>query len=719
MNTDANIGHHAGDWPGHDNLGGRWQDYLHILLDRWWIVVTVFVIALTCGIYRARLQVPLYRACARLQISVELPKVLKPDDVVSINTQSAKYYKTQIIILRSRSLAEKVVAALSLHKNPDFLPGSETNANFAAALLRFTAIAPVKDTDMIDVVVTHPMPETAALIANGIAEQYREQTLNEWMEASLEALEWLRRQAQEYQRSLVKSELTLQEYKETELADFLVDRKNIILEKVQKISSELTSLETDRVSAETEWNNIKALIAAGEPAEKIAAISSEHGVRQARQEALNKEAQIAILRERYKDKHPVLEQQLLELRELNQTLSRACLDALENISARLHMLKDKEDRLRKTLEQEKKTAFEFDRKLMVYNEMVRNVEADRHLYDSILSRMKETSVAGKVKTNNVRIVDHAVPPNGPFNINTGRLIMGSGIAGIILGIALGFVVHFADDRIKHTTEIESCLGLPVLGTIPRITDKDERLRALTVHGKPHASASEAFRTMRASLALIPSANNAGVVMITSADAGSGKSLISANLAIAFADNGQKTLLVDSDLRHPCQRRLFGLDNNEKGFAHVLAGKLRWQAVVCKTDVTALDILPVGRIPPNPSDLLGSSRMRDFIQEASRKYEKIVLDCPPVLGMSDSLIILPNVTGVIFVVRFRKSHRRLVSGALQKLRAGHTPVWGVVMNNIEMRRYEYHYGYTYYGYGEQARADSRHGEEDAPATAGNV
>jgi capsular exopolysaccharide synthesis family protein len=699
----------AASGPSNPQSTLTWRDYAHILLERSWIVVTVLAVVVGLAIYRVNSRDPLYRATARMELDVTQAKVVRSDDVVAEDTRDYLYLSTQIKVLQSRSLAERMARRVDLVHNRTFWPASaDTNLEaVAAAVQACVQVENVPGTRMVDITAIHRDPDGAMLIANELTQTFIQGNLHQRMDSSMEALRWLEAQAEQYLANLQKSEIAIQEYKEKTLSASLVDQQNVVVKKLEDISGSLTEAETQRLKVETEWRKIEALKKANGDLTQIDVISSDPLVVGITSELLNKQADIAVLKGRYRDLHPTLVQAEQELTELQGKLEKACLSVADAVYARLSMAQAQQESLRKAFADQQQKAFELDRKLMAYQELQRNVDADRELYNSVLARMKETSVAGKMETNNVRLVDRAVRPTEPFNIHRNRDLTQAVLVGLFLGVALGFLAHFADDRIKRSEDLELSLGVPVLAVIPRITGVKEQQRASIAEEDRHSPAAEAFRTLRASLALSPAAKRARKIMVTSDSAGAGKSLLSSNLSVVLAHNGVRTLLIDADLRRPTLHKAFG-GKPEIGLSHVLAGEANWKDVVRHSHVPNLDVLLVGHIPPNPAELLGSQAMQDLLREVSTVYDKIIIDCPPVFGLSDPLILMPQTDGVIFVVHFNVSRRRNVLHALQKLREGQTPMLGGVMNNVDLRRpggyyYYYHqYAYYYSNYGNKKR-----------------
>jgi capsular exopolysaccharide synthesis family protein len=275
--------------------------------------------------------------------------------------------------------------------------------------------------------------------------------------------------------------------------------------------------------------------------------------------------------------------------------------------------------------------------------------------------------------------------------------MTSVFLGLISGIGLSLLAHSADGRIRTYEDVDA-LGLPLLCGVPHMKLGSGRQGTPVFHADPHSIGAEAFRNLRASLNLQPRARTATTLLVTSTAPGEGKSLVAANLSIAFASNNERTLLIDADMYHPVQHQLFNA-RVEKGLSLFLTGSTPLGEVVHKTDISNLDVITVGDIPNNPAELLGSSRLLRLLQEAGEQYQRIVIDSPPVTGVSDPLVLLPLAQGVIFVVGFGKIRREIVTRTMQRLRECEAPLLGIVLNNIDLQShahyyYPYRYSYNY-------------------------
>ena len=682
----------------------HWRDYVHIFWERKWIPATTLVVAVTLTfIYNSR-QIPIYETSTRILVDSERVKILNIEDVQSSYAGDTAYLNTQVKILQSRPLAERVVKALELGRNPDFLPGAASNADFAGVLQGCLTIRQVRETRLIDITVAHPVPKIAALVADGVAQEFIKQNLEHKLQTTLEAARWLGEQSVEYRKKLEKSETAVQEYLENSHAVSLEQNQNIVLDKLKEINTALVKTKTDRLAVETEWNEIKALLDAGQKPVSIPTIAADGEVSALHTQLSQKQVTMSSMRVRYREKHPTMAAALVEIKELEDKLDKAAANAAEAVKTRYLMAKAKEESLARALAEQEQQAFDLNRKLMAYSALKRNSESDRQLYDNLMNRTKETGITGKLETNNITMVDPARVPEAPVRPEKAKNLMYAIFLGLLGGLGLAYAAHHYDDKIKSEEEIQTHLGSPLLSDIPHIESKDVVLKASHADSHPNSAASEAFHNLRATLDLIPGAKDSKVLMVTSSVPGEGKSLVASNLAIVFAQANLRTLLVDADLRRPGVHKTYLIETST-GLSAFLANNLSVEEIIHKTNIKNLDVVVVGDIPKKPAELLGSPRMRELIEEASRRYDRVVIDSPPVNVVSDPLVLLPRSQGIIFVTKFRKTRRDIVARGVNKLRSSGGRVLGIVLNDIDKRHgayyYPYYYKYQYY-YGQSRK-----------------
>ena len=674
----------------------HWRHYLLVVVEHKWVALATFLIVMGATIAWTYHQTPLYRATATVQVDSDTMKVLNIQDVLSTDTRDEQYLNTQVKVLQSRTLCDQVVQNLRLDRNPAFLAYAGPQGDLAGALQQCLSIQPERGTSILDIHADHPDPQVAADLANGMAKQYIKQNLDKRMAASVDAVRWLREQADEYKEKVEASEKILAQYRQRTKAFSLDERQNVVVDQLKAISANVTQAKQARVVAEAEWKAVKSLLDQGSNPTDIPAITSNPKVSALRQQLNDKQIALAVLRERYREQHPSMIAIQTELSEISSNLDDACKEAIKSLESNFLLAKSKEDSLEDALKQQEMEALEVDAIQPDYNLLKRNAEADRQIYDSILTRMKEASVTGKLESNNIRLVDPVQVPSSPFKPSKGRNMAVGFLLGIGAAFAASYLLSASNDKIKTYDDVDA-LGLPLLTGVPRINLKDASQNGRVLQADPHSICAEAFRNLRASISLRPEVNAANPLLVTSTAPGEGKSVVSANLAIAFASNKQRTLLIDCDLHHPAQHQVFPA-NPDRGLSLYLTSNASLQDVVQPTDIPNLDVLHVGSVPPNAPELLASDRVRELIASACKQYDRVIIDSPPVTAVSDPLVLLPHVQGVIYVIGFDKIRREIVLRTMQKLRECGAPLVGVVMNNIDQELhgyYYYPYKYSYY------------------------
>ncbi len=674
----------------------HWREFVRIFWEWKWITITSLVISATFGMIVNFKAVPIYQASASIEVESEAPRLLNIQDVLTADTRNLEYLNTKLQILRSRLLAEKIVKELALDKNPDFLPGATPGANFAGTLQGCLQAQLRRGARIIDVVIEHRNPKVAALVANGVAQEFIKWNLENKLTATMDAVHWLSTQSVDYKKKLTESELAVQAYREKTRDVSLEDSYNIVLDKLKSMNGAMGAAKMARLAAETEWKQMQASLDAQQDPSQISSIASDEEVAALHQSLTQKQLAISTLRVRYKDKYPIMVAALSEQKEIESKLKQACAAAAEKIKAGYLMAKAKEDGLQLPLEETEVKALELGRKLVEYNALKRNTESDRQLYDSLLQRMKEAGVTGKIERNDLHVIDLAVVPGSPVRPDKTKNLMYAVIVGLLAGFVLSYGAHIYDDKIKTYKDIESYLGMPLLCEVPKIEAKMDYDRATIVHTEPESLAAEAFSNLRATLGVNPNAKDTKVLLVTSTAPGEGKTLVSSNMAIAFANDNLRTVLIDADLRHPSIGKDFQL-KTELGLSQYLSDGCNKEEIILTTQVRNLDIVPAGKVSKNPAESLGSGRMRELIEDLRQRYDRVIIDSPPVGVVSDAIVLLPRVQAIVFVTHFRKLRRDAVARAVKKLREMGAPLVGSVLNNIDLKRHGYYYYPYYYSY----------------------
>lgn len=702
--------------PSYDSIQTApvaWRNNFHAIWDRRWLLLALTLAAVAAAYYWASRQKPAYRASAQVLVESETMKVLNIQDVLSTDTRDIQYVNTQVKLLQSQALIRSAAEAMKLTEDRQFLESLSPDADPVRALEKCLSVAAERNSRLIRISAVHSSPEMAARLANGVAEEYIRQNRNRKMSASMEAVTWLQQQAEEIKPKLAKSEAAMSEYRQTNHAVSVEERQNIVVDKLKEINIALTRTHADRLVAQTAWNLVETARKEGRKPLEIALVADTEQVKELFQKQQDRQVALATLRQRYKEEYPSVVAAQAELKETQEKLAAACEAAIRAIHEKHQLAKVKEDNLKDALREQEEEALKLDRTLTAYNALKRNAEADRALYDSILTRIKETSVAAKMETTNIRLVDPATPPKLPSGLRKLFVLAGSAGFGLVFGAFLCLFTERLSDKIKDYHDLES-LGVPALGMIPRVRPKLKQgnLTVLQAYAdtaaqdtvaaftkgepcvqryNPYAVAAEHFRDLRTYIEISPHTKSAKVFLVTSTIPGEGKSFVAANLAEIFTRNTGRVVLLDADMRNPTQHHCFGL-SNDVGLATGLSTDVAHDTFIQRAKNSKLDVISAGGRPAGPQELLRSHRMELLLAKLRQQYDTIIIDTPPIAPVSDALALLPMVDAVVFVVRFNTVSRNFLLETLQKIRTCSAAPLGVVFNAVDFKKYHYYYPY---------------------------
>lgn len=696
---------------GNDNEANpllNWREYLHILYERIWVAITVFVIVVVSTVVWNERQIPLYQSRAVLQVDMFANRILDIPDMSATGTPAYmfdQYINTQVRALRSRIFIESVIESLKKKDDPVAKRFLKISGGSAGAILSCTSVSAVEDSQLIEVKVVHSDAEIAALLANTIVEQFIIQDRTKRMDVSMSALKWLKTQADDQKTKVRQSEMAIQNYRKEKDMVSLENHQDTVIAKLKDISANVTKAESKQAVAYTKLKSIALALHNGVALDEIAVIANDPEVIEAKNRITDIKDKIAELELKYKHKYPLLVTANADLYKAKEAYTKACMSSEKHFKSDYKLAKSDADVLHAALKKQEQEALKLGGMMVEYNSLKRNAEADEQLYQSILVRMKQTDLAGKLDTTNIRINDKAHVAKAPFKPNKIRNIMSACAAGIALGVLLIVVVHLMDDRVRRIEDFEVSLGIPVLSMIPKAPLETAPERAIASFIKPESAVAEAFRGLYARIMLSNESRKAKVIMVVSASAAEGKSFISSNLASIFAQNSKRTLLIDADLRRPSLHKFFKSKKCE-GLPQLIMEKATWDEALIHTDQPMLDLLTGNGVSSgNPSRLIASDAMNRVLEEARSRYDRVIVDCPPLFGVSDPLILLPKTDGVILVSLYNRTHRRAITEASQKLIESETPLLGAIINRVELDSHSYYYhryGYNHY-YGKRAES----------------
>jgi len=738
--------------------GPELRDYLRVIRRHVKLIVSLVLATLLVSALAVLSMTRIYTAKSTLLVEPQAPRVLDVQEIASDQSDSGEhdYFKTQEEILKSRSLAAQVIRDLGLESNPHFSPRAEdegfVSGIWNALLSRFAdstraesvrkpttllgvddylvdlylqrlTVKPEIGTSLITVAFSLPDPALAAQITNAHVHAYVRRGVELHSQASEEAAQFLEKKLVELKERVEKSEAALNNYRRDRgIVAFTLDDKGTILnQRLTQLNEELTKAETERIDLEAQDQLVHE-----RRYDSLPAVISSTLISNLKTQDDSIEGQYASMSAQFKPDYPPLEELKAKVDETRARLNAEIKNVVDGIESSYKTAVARENELSKEVEQQKGKALALNDASLQDAVLAREVDANRQLYKSVLERMKEIGVAGEVPTSNVSIVDPATPPRHPSSPRAFIDLTVAGILALFCGIGFAFLRDHFDDGLRSPEEVELYLGLPSLGSVPEfplfdgkqepvngalltVESDDDSKPIAQVTGKEivvshggFSAAGESFRAIRTAIMLSRAAQPPKTILIASGTKSEGKTVVAVNIAAAFSQMGGRVLLVDSDLRRSRCHETLSMDN-QFGLTEVLVGQ-KEAADVIRIVGERLSFLSAGSVPPNPSELLASQKMRQLLAELSERYDQIVIDSPPVMPVSDSVILSQIVDGVLMVIAPR-TPKQLIRYACARLTQVEAKILGVVLNRVNLQSPGYHH---YYGYGDYDDYSGRSG-----------
>lgn len=635
---------------------------LGLLLERLWLATLIFCLCVGAGTAFIAFSPRLYEATATLEVPLQAQNVTAMEEVGDTDFRSLDILKTIEANLQRRSLYEQVMQRPEIQKDPELLAGTLDRTaemkpgELAARLADWTDVRLQRGTRLIDVRVEHRHPATARALANGIARQFLLESVRARTGSSRSAFDFLKEEVDRTRAALQQSEEALQDFK-----------------RAVEIKAEIRKQETE----------------------------------------------LATLSQRYREKHP----RMIQTRSLIAALQEQFAGELTAVAIRQGVAPSAGTDSSEAMKQMEAR----------FNILSRQVETERTVYDSLIGRLKETDVTKEIESTPVRIAEEAHLPEKPAKPRKLLILALAIMAGTALGAGTVLALSLLDSSLKTVDQAESALGLPTLAAIPddkrlhdidwmkqeasrvidRLTqdfdsrpdssapaapaDKNARLEPLVMVSDPGGRTAEAIRTLRAAVRLLGPAEEHRRLLVTSAVPGEGKSFVASNLAVAFAQEGHRTLLIDLDLRRPMVDTIFSLKKSDRGAVLCLVEGTPLEQHIVSSGLRHLDLLPVGPQAPNPAELLGSGSVGHLIAQAAATYDRVVIDTAPVNAVADTLLVIHHVQTVLLVGHAGKTPRPALARAATALRKTGARVGGFILNRLPNRpglgADPYHYYYS--------------------------
>ena len=676
----------------------NFKDYIFLIRERIWYLIIVFFIIFLGSILYTFNKTKLYTAYATIELLRDDPTVMNSASNLEQNEiRSSEDLNTHISRLESVSIIQGVEKRFQEDELAQFMAPYKGTFSFSGPLTAFEILSinrkiiPRRMSLMVNIAYTHPNPIMAAKIANLFGDEYINTMLSQNIDASMKAVEDLRKRAEQKKNRVEELELNLAEYRELKKAVSLDKQENIAAEQLASLNEIKTTAKMNLDQAEIRWNLTQDYQKQGKGLWELPFISEQIRVATLIEQISAIRIAISTKSKRYREKHPEMRSLLQQLQESQSELEYAVQNAVDNISGYFAESRDNFKQASKRLLEKEREMIELSKTRVEFNSLIRDLEVEQMTYQKLTALMAEEKIQVNIKNANARIIDKAFPPreDRPSSPNVFLNLAGGFFGGMIFGLGLVFAVALLDDKVKSVYDIEASLGLPILGIIPKVKKLDSVSKSHIVTSTTNRHVTENFRSMLSYLKINDQTKNSNVFLLTSTVPSEGKSFISSNLALSFASNGEKVLLLDGDLRLPNVAKSLQLEN-ESGVLDYIQGEGTFDSYIVKEVYPNFDVLPSGGKAKNPTAILNDSKFESMLLQLRDRYDKIIIDSPPLAAVSDSLNIVPLVDAVIYVIKYDSVKKSLANSCIRRLWESKTPLLGAVLNNVSLGLSQYYY-----------------------------
>jgi capsular exopolysaccharide synthesis family protein len=692
--------------------------YLNILLKWKWVIAGTVALAVLVGVIATLLTQPMYRASAVIQINREAIKILNSDAVQPRETGGDEFYQTQYGILRSRHMAERVVAKFNLADNKAFLTQSRTRRLFTRGssdrvmamdrgsrvdtainlVMDGLQVEPIRPSRLVRLSYDSPDGALSAEIANHVADAFLEDNLIRRFADNESARKFLSDTLEQTRQKLEQSENALIAYERNQQIITVPTKgdgegqggtTSLQASNLTALNDALAKATGDRVLAEQRWRQAQA-----NPDQTAAEVSQSPALATLRAKRLELSNQYQQNLSEMKPAFPAMVALKARIDDLDAQIKTEANssrdDAVQVLKQRYEVALRQEQSLGAKVEQLKSSFLDLRTRSVQYNILAREAEQNRTQYQDLLERSKAVNVAGAIDANNISIIDRARPSGFPFKPRPAANLFMALTLGLLIGCVLALGLEQLDDSIKSPEDVDAKLGVPLLGAIPILGKGMSANEALA---DPRSAVSEAYYSVRTALQFSTSEGVPPNLLITSARPSEGKSTTAMALAQNFARLGLKTLLIDSDLRNPSLHKVLGR-HNSAGLSNLLTNSQQLSELMQATDDPNLFFLACGPLPPNPAELLAGNRVRQVLQEVNEAFDQVIIDGPPVMGLADAPLLASVAGGTVMVIAANSTRRGLARAAVKRLQLSHARLLGAVLTKFNARRAAYGYGSGY-------------------------
>ncbi|MBB1297206.1 polysaccharide biosynthesis tyrosine autokinase [Pseudoalteromonas distincta] len=706
------------------------RTYLKVIARTKWKVLSFAIVITLLSIMISLTLIPKYTATATLLIEAEAAKAVSFEEIYGLDTNQKEYYLTQFEVMKSDSVAREVIKKLHLDSYDDFI-GKPSVMGEAKSYIKNVfpflnkneerylsaeeiaerdmlillsvfksklSISPIRKTQLVNISFESSNPKLAALVANTVGEVYIDNQMRAKMGITQQASNWLNSRLSQLRIQLDGSEERLQDFREDQHLIDIEGIAGLVTQELEQISAQLIEARNEKNKLEsinrviTEYGNNNLELLGSMPE-----ITSHNVIQNVKRDVVTVERKLSELSEVYGPKHPKIISASAELVTVKNNLNKQIKDLITGIEKELNRVTRTVNALENDLSNIRARYQDITRKETQYNQLKREVETNRNIFNTFLSRSKETEVTSDFTSAAARFTDRAYAPSIPSKPNKKLIVILTFVASFIFAIVMSFIFDALNDTVKTKPDVESKLAQRMLGLIPQV--KIPKKSVLPMHAyldETYRRFAESVRTFRTSLLLTQLDKQHKIIAVTSTAPGEGKTTTSSNLAISLAQMG-KVLLIDGDLRKPTIAKRFEIPVYHPGLTNLIVGTEELSECVHIDEKSGVVIMPSGQIPSNPLELLSNIKFAQLIEHLKSQYDHIIIDTPPTQAVSDALVIAQSADSVIYVVKSDVTRIKPIKAGLERLFEVKAHVAGVVLNQVDMNKSNDEHSYGYYDY----------------------
>lgn len=700
--------------PDEQVIGLDVRRYLSAIRKYKWIIASIVALAITGAVLYTSQQTEVYEATASMVIDPKLPDLLGQGQemVVSGGTggSTAEYYRQQREVLQSYQLMRRTVENNDLHMK--LLGADEREGRTQEEILDLTtrrlrdalSVTYPEQNRIMYVTVKNPTAQTAADVANAHVDTYVSWTRGQLSLGTQRASKWLATELEMAEKKLRESDTKLVEFQKANdiLSVSLEDKQNMVSANLTRYTEALNDARAKRIELNAFLDRMKRAATEDVIKSPVFGLTETATLDSIKSQYYLERNKFLEIEKEVGPKNVEFVKQKVKVEDLRAALENEAQLAIRTVEERLAAARATEAAFEKEIERYRQDAFELGPKVVQYNQLLRDRKSNEDKYNILVNRLGTSDLNSRLDSVNVTPLDRARAPNEPVFPSLRRNVVLAGALSLFLGIGVAFLLTFLDRSVKTLEDIQAAAQLPVLGIIPMLSESDAAItddkgRDLYVFQHPTSRVAECCRALRTNILFSGADRPLKTLVVSSPNPREGKTTSVIYLGTTMAQSGQRVLLIDTDMRRPRLHQSMSVPR-QTGLSNLIVGEVDFNDVIKTTEIPNLYVLPCGPLPPNPAELLMTNRFQVVLEELGRRFDRIILDSPPLQAVTDAVVLSQHVDGVILVVKAGKTLREDITRSVRQLARVDGSIVGAILNEIDLDERRDYYYYSYYGYG---------------------